>query len=355
MILPESRTIEWIKDVAARNGASDIGLVEKTIRAFSLLEGLVRSGCPLVFKGGTALMLHFGSTKRLSIDIDIICPPGTDIEKYIHSFAGEYGFSDAELVERRSRTCVPKTHAKFNYQVAYSSEIQTDKILLDVLFEDIRYSNLVQMPIRSPFIKTDEEDTYVSIPSLEDFLGDKLTAFAPNTTGIPFFKGDRDCSMEIIKQMFDVASLFDMVEDYSVTSGTYRNFAKVELAYRYLNLNVQDALKDTIRTAMIICTRGFGHEQEYRWLLDGMSRIRNFIHSRGYSPEMAITDASKAAYVASCILADRRKPKKFNPGDVAPLKEKMISLPLSPKLVKLKKTHPEAFFFWSEIQDMAVI
>ena len=50
MILSESRTADWIRDAAAKNGAADIGLVEKTIRAFSLLEALVNADCPLVFK-----------------------------------------------------------------------------------------------------------------------------------------------------------------------------------------------------------------------------------------------------------------------------------------------------------------
>ena len=48
-------------------------------RALSLLESLVRSGCPFVFKGGTALMLHLDTSRRLSIDVDIVCPPGLDI------------------------------------------------------------------------------------------------------------------------------------------------------------------------------------------------------------------------------------------------------------------------------------
>jgi hypothetical protein len=68
MIHPDSRTIEWIKQVAAENKFSDIALIEKSIRAFSLLESLVLSGCPFVFKGATALMLHMDSAKRLSIE-----------------------------------------------------------------------------------------------------------------------------------------------------------------------------------------------------------------------------------------------------------------------------------------------
>ena len=84
MIHPDSRSLEWMQQVARENKFNDITLIEKTIRAFSLLESLVRSGCPFVFKGGTSLMLHLNSAKRLSIDIDIICPPGTDIEQFIH-------------------------------------------------------------------------------------------------------------------------------------------------------------------------------------------------------------------------------------------------------------------------------
>lgn len=49
-------------------------LAEKVIRALLLLEGMTKQKLYFVIKGGTALMLHFNSTKRLSIDIDIILP-----------------------------------------------------------------------------------------------------------------------------------------------------------------------------------------------------------------------------------------------------------------------------------------
>lgn len=38
--------------------------------------------------------------------------------------------------------------------------------------------------------------------------------------------------MEICKQLFDVASLFDIVGDSSVTAETFNKFAMVELQYR---------------------------------------------------------------------------------------------------------------------------
>lgn len=128
MINPKSRSLEWITEAARQIGVHDIALVEKTIRAFSLLEALTRSGCPFIFKGGSSLMLHLNTSKRLSIDIDIICPPGTVIEEYLSQYAEEYGFGNVELVERISRTDVPKQHAKFYYEVSYPSNGGQDKI-----------------------------------------------------------------------------------------------------------------------------------------------------------------------------------------------------------------------------------
>ena len=58
MILKESRELEWIQELRSRYLFTNPTLIEKTIRAFSLLEALSVSGCPFVFKGGTALMLQ---------------------------------------------------------------------------------------------------------------------------------------------------------------------------------------------------------------------------------------------------------------------------------------------------------
>ncbi len=84
MIKPECFTHQWCEEIARRLNYNDTQLIEKVVRALSLLEMLVQSGCPFHFKGGTATMLLLGDfTNRLSIDIDIICPPGTVIDKYL--------------------------------------------------------------------------------------------------------------------------------------------------------------------------------------------------------------------------------------------------------------------------------
>jgi len=355
MIHPDSRTIEWMKLAAAENKFSDIALIEKSIRAFSLLESLVLSGCPFVFKGGTALMLHLDSAKRLSIDIDIICPPGTNIEEFIQKYAWEYGFGDVKLVERVTPHNIPKTHAKFFYQVTYVTNTETECILLDVLFEDIHYHDIVQLPIQSRFLKLKGELVMVYLPCKADMLGDKLTAFAPNTTGIPYFKGEKDCSMEIIKQLFDVASLFDVTNDLTVVAETFKKFAAIELQYRNLDpKNIAQVLDDIYQTSLCICLRGQVDSDTFKLLQTGTKRIQSFIHSEKYNIDSAITNASKAAYLSALIANGITAAEHFDPQNIEPLRYAVINEPLNTKLNKLKKSNIEAFFYWNEINKMKI-
>ncbi|MDR0863481.1 MAG: nucleotidyl transferase AbiEii/AbiGii toxin family protein [Candidatus Symbiothrix sp.] len=345
MIQPESRSIEWLHKVATENNFTNITMIEKTIRAFSLLESLALSGYPFVFKGGTALMLHLNSSKRLSIDIDIICPPETDIEQYLSKNADKYGFIDIKLVGRKTSHHVPKSHAKFYYQVTYNTNSATDCILLDVLFEDTHYKNIVQLPIESKFLKTDGEKVFVNVPSIADMLGDKLTAFAPNTTGIPYYKGEKMCSMEIIKQLYDIASLFDISNDLTVTSDTFHKFASVELAYRNLNQNdITQVLDDIFNTSLCISLRGIIEPEYFALLQNGIKRIQDFIFSERYDIDSAIINASKTAYLATLLKHNLTKIEKY--ADYQQVTNLTISTPFNTKLNKLKKSNPEAFFYW---------
>jgi hypothetical protein len=142
----------------------------------------------------------------------------------------------------------------------------------------------------------------VNIPSKADMLGDKLTVFAPNTTGIPYFKGKKDCSMEIIKQLFDIASLFDVTEDLTVVSETFRKFASVELQYRNLDPeNIILVLDDIYQTSLCICLKGPLKPDTFNLLQMGIKRIRSFIHSEKYNIDSAIINASKVAYLSVLI------------------------------------------------------
>lgn len=299
-------------------------------------------------------MLHLKSAKRLSIDIDIICPPGTHIEDYLNVYSSEYGFGDVELVERVSRTEVPKKHAKYYYQVSYPVGNRREKILLDVLFEENQYSRVVSLPIESPFLKTEGEAVMVNLPSCQDMLGDKLTAFAPHTTGIPFFKGEKDCSMEINKQLFDIASLFDLTDDLTITTETFRRLAAIELSYRKADSSrIQDVLDDIFSTSRCICLRGMERPEEYKLLQGGISKVRSFIHSeRNYSLDDAIVNASKAAYLSKLIEGGVSEVHHFDPERQQELADATIAEPLPTKFNKFKKSNIEAFYYWNEIQKL---
>ena len=138
MISKDCFTAAWIDNKSKELQYNDKNIIEKVIRAFSLLDMLAQSGCPSHFKGGSCLMLLLKDRRhRLSIDIDIICPPGTDIEQYLKAYK-DYGFIDYKSVERIQRgTDIPKTHSKFFYQVSFIDDSdRQESILLDVLNEN---------------------------------------------------------------------------------------------------------------------------------------------------------------------------------------------------------------------------
>lgn len=345
-------TIKWINKLSKDNRKVDKILVEKVIRALLLLEGLVKQNLPFVFKGGTALMLHLKSTKRLSIDIDIILPQKQiNFEDNLDIIVKEQGFIRKELQQRESKSKIIKEHYKFYYEPIHKSNIKEDYVLLDILIEKINYAETIQLPIQSVFVPIKDDSLFVNVPSLEDLLGDKLTAFAPNTTGIPYFKKEDSMSMEIIKQLYDIGNLFDQVNNLNTIKATFNIFAKTEIAYRNdLSLTEQDVLEDIYQTSLCIVTRGADGKGDFEQLQKGIQSITNFIFSESYHLEKAITHASKAAYLSTSIKYDVNVLEKFK--DPLDLKDWEISNPMNTKLNKLKKSNPEAFFYWYKIYEL---
>lgn len=352
MINQQEISIDWINSVSKTNRNADKILVEKVIRALLLLEGLVKEKLPFVFKGGTALMLHLNSTKRLSIDIDIILPQTHEnLEQILDKVAEKQGFIRKELQHRSALTKIKKEHYKFFYTPLHKSNKEEEYVLLDILFEEVNYSKIVQLPIQSIFVPIKETPLLVDVPCLEDLLGDKLTAFAPNTTGIPYFKKEDSMSMEIIKQLYDIGNLLDMVNDMNVIKETVYRFAATELIYRNTEgLTAADVLEDIYQTSLCIASRGTDGKGDFEQLQLGIRRIGSFIFSENYHIEKAIIHASKAAYLATLIKYDASNLEKF--GNPLEMKDWFIDEPLNNKLNKLKKSNPEAFFYWHKIFEL---
>lgn len=355
MIDQEKISSDWIQHVSKKHRKADPILVEKVIRALLLLEGLVKVKLPFVFKGGTALMLHFHSTKRLSIDIDIILPDKVmDIEAVLQKIVEIQGFTRVKLQHREKRSDIDKAHYKLFYLPIRDSAKEEESVLLDILFEQVHYSNLIQLPIESSFLPQHGEPLMVDIPSIEDLLGDKLTAFAPNTTGISYFKGNNSMSMEIIKQLYDIGSMFDVFQDIQVMKKTFGTFAVSELAYRKQDgVTAEDVMEDIFQTSLSIATRGKDGKANFEELQNGIQRIRSFIFSENYHLEKAITHATKAAYLATILKYDTASIERFTPS--INMQEWIIEQPFNTSVNKLKKSNPEAFFYWYKMYELSKI
>jgi len=344
-------SLEWINKVSKANRATDKILVEKVIRALLLLEGLVLQEVPFVFKGGTALMLHLNSSKRLSIDIDIIISKQiSGLEQHLEIVGKKQNFNRIEFQYRETESKIEKVHYKFYYTPLHKTNKDEEYILLDILFEKAQYQKIIEFPIQSKFIPIIGEPTVVRLPSIEDLLGDKLTAFAPNTTGIPYLKKEDSMSMEIIKQLYDIDTLFDKATDLEIVKETFYQFTETELSYREKNGTAEDVLEDIYQTALCIATRGTEGNGNFDELLLGIKRIAGFIFSETYHIEKAIISASKAAYLAILIKSNLNSIEKFN--NPLQMKDWTISEPLNSKLNKLKKSNPEAFFYWYKIFEI---
>ena len=352
MINQKEISIEWLNQVSKNNRNADKILVEKVIRALLLLEGLVKKNLPFVFKGGTALMLHFNSTKRLSIDIDIILPQKNEkLEELLDAIAKEQGFLRKESQHRNTQSKIVKEHYKYYYTPLHKTNKDEEYVLLDILFEEVNYSKVISLPIQSGFIPIIDDPLLVNVPSLEDILGDKLTAFAPNTTGIPYFKKEDSMSMEIIKQLYDVGNLLELVSDTEIIKTAFYRFATAELAYRDTNgITPADVLEDIYQTALCIASRGTDGNGNFEELQKGIQRIGSFIFSESFQIEKAISLASKAAYLSALIKYDATTVEKYK--SPSQIKEWLIAEPLNSKLNKLKKSNPEAFFYWYKIYEM---
>ena len=349
MIHEDSLKEKWIIDIAKQHKSDPI-LVEKVVRALSLLEHLQNSKLEFIFKGGTALMLLFKEPKRFSIDIDIIVSKKPDnMEEVLDTVLESSDFVDYNIDERQSKSNIEKEHYKFYYTPVTNARAEQEYILLDVLYEESHYGEYTNgIEIKSPFIKSEGENVKVTVPIPEAILGDKLTAFAPNTTGVPY---GREKEVEIIKQLFDVGHLFDMVKDITIVSEVFTQFAQTELAYRELKeLNKDDVLNDIFQTALLMGTRGKSGLGDYNELQKGVQNIKNYIFSENFHIERAMIPASKAAYIAIMLQKERIEIAHFtNPMEV---KDWMLEQPFETRLNKLKKSNPEAFFYWYKISEL---
>jgi hypothetical protein len=336
MILHENFSEEHIRELQ-RISRRDPILLERTVYAFGLLEAIARVGLPFVFKGGTSLILLMDKPRRLSTDIDIIVAPGTDIDYYIDEASKIFPFLRVEEQIRIGRSNIEKRHFKFTYD----SHIGGHElyILLDVLFEEHHYEKIVERQIKNDLLITEPEYLNVMLPSRSCVLGDKLTAFAPHTTGILL---NQHKNMEIMKQFYDVSSLLDEFEDFEDVRKTYFNVVASEIGYRGIEATAEDCLKDTYEAALCIASRGKLFSEDYPTYVKAIQDLRGHIYAENYSPEIAVGSAAKIIYAVSCLMNHQTYEKVE---DYVEFVEKKIVHKDLQSLKYLKKANPLGYAY----------
>jgi hypothetical protein len=342
MINDQTYSIEWILDLKQKLGKKvDAKLIEKVVYALAFLEQLKVNGLEFIFKGGTALLLATEVPKRFSIDIDIITQESeADIVAILDKIVESGIFTKWQDDNKRKHTPdAPLGHFKMYYNSVVDTGAE-EPILLDVLYTSNPYPETKEIPIKHDWINTSGEIPSVTMPTFASILGDKLTAFAPKTTGILYSKNR---PVEIIKQLYDIAFLFDNITDLAVVITSYTKVVTEEIGFRKLQLTPNEVLTDTFQACHELALRS-GTSPEFKQLFLGIRNFTNFTIAPFHIDEATVATA-KVAYLTKLMkIGNAAQIERYE--NTAQIKEWLIEDPEYNKLNKLKKNNPEAFYYW---------
>lgn len=340
MILDKSIHPDWVYSKTSEFHADPI-IVEKVIRALLLLESLQTSGLDFIFKGGTSLMLMIQEPRRFSIDIDIIIEnKAQDIEAILDKVIAGTDFIKWEQHQRNAKSTIEKAHFKLFYNPVTEQEGNINNILLDVVFEDNPYVSTQEIEVSHFLVSESGEPIKVITPTLSAILGDKLTAYGPNTTGVPLTK-----PKEVLKQIYDIASIFDRLE---TLEGVKENFIKVahgELTYKGFEPdNFQVIIDDIIECSYNFCSHGRIDKNVFKTMQSGVKQLSGFIYGDKFREAQAQIAVAKASYIVKQIERNNIAIDRFNAS--ADMGSWVISDYSYSALNKLKKHNLEAFHYW---------
>ena len=352
MISGSCYTREHLEAQQALLERGDLNLLDKCIHALALLCNLTQTGMPFLFKGGTSLLLHLPKIRRLSIDIDIISPADdTTLEAAVNQIATLPPFVRHEEDERGVRGLPARRHFKFFYPSAATGN--QEYVLLDVVLEGNCNLASVEKPVSCEFLDM-EQEVSVQTLTLEALLGDKLTAFAPHTIGVPFqTAAGISRTMQVVKQLYDIGELFNEINDLAAVKAAYEDSFQLENGYHGARYSMNNALEDTKHVALQICLDGVrgGNPDALitGQIKDGVGRLRDhLIRDRlRWNTDVKIM-AAKAyllvTYVGGGVelTSDRLR---YVPTEEMLDFVRRYDLPKHPHLNSLKQTVPEAFYY----------
>lgn len=347
MIKKESYSSAWLDAKVKEYDATSYDLAEKMMHAFMLLEQLKLKGLDFIFKGGTALVLMTEEFHRFSKDIDIVIPEEPkNLKEIFDAIVADTDFIKWEESERQNDEFnVPKKHFKFYYPENKPTKYEKP-ILLDIIFVESTYPATRSAQIKHPLLITEDPHTEVIIPTFDSITGDKLTAFAPNTVGIPIGKNKE---IEIAKQLFDLHLLFDKIDSHAHVDEAFDRTAQMCVNAYQTKFTTLQVYEDIIETSYTICMMGKHNVPVYNEIKIGVTGLSQYLSKKtkfGYN--IAILASSRITYLVACLMKGV-EPKKLDWQKVSPddLKNKKIDHEKYWALNKsLKAGYPEAWYYW---------
>jgi len=344
---------EHIEQLKERYGG-DPALHEKCIHAFALLTHLSATGIDFVFKGGSSLLLHVEPIRRLSIDIDVMSHAGAgQLNKGVDTIAHAAPFIRWEEDQRGSRGLPMRRHFKFFFKSLVSQ--REDHVILDVVEEDQCNLATELKEIDFAFFKT-ASTCQVKVLTVDALLGDKLTAFAPNTLGVPYVThSGRSMTMQVVKQLFDVGVLFDVAQDFDAVRTAFAASYELEKTYRDQDHSREDVLDDIVSTGLGICgfnLKGVPKFEHLSKIQDGVRRLQNHLLIDPFQMDRgAKIAASKAVLLASALkqgIAIDFETYTAAPAQIDRLRDAQLPTAMA-KYARLKQILPDAFHYLSKV------
>jgi len=344
--------LKWIKEIQKKNDRLNPVFIENTIYAFELLSELTKLDIDFVFKGGTSLILHLAEPKRLSTDIDIV---------------GEF---DLKILDKicqnnprfKSYKPAKRYHAKDmikNFEFYYDTvipDIGEQFVLLDIIFDKPCHPAVGTREIKSPLFESDET-LNAQVPSIESLLGDKLTAFAPDTIGIPLID-DTFRPVNNIKQLYDISVLFDAAEDLKIVYKSYLSNHKQNCKIRNQEFEIIETLNDTIDTCLLLSSSGLkkaGRDKKLNLLELGCDLLNQYLISDIFSTQLSKIHAAKVALIAAILKKKRFEFElekfKYSKNKLKQLEDAKLS-GIYTSLEKLKAIDAEAYYYWHLVSQI---
>jgi hypothetical protein len=359
MFPPSTYTRAWADEKRRELGNCDPVLLEKCVHALTLLGLLAESGLPFIFKGGTSLLLHLPQISRLSIDIDIVSPATDDeLNRVVQKIGKLTPFIRAVESERdknSERESLPRRrHFKFFFRSERAKDGEA-AVLLDVVQEKECPHVTVQRPIRTSFL-VPEREIAVTLPTIESLLGDKLTAFAPTTTGVRLRRsnGSPGDVMQVAKQLFDVGVLFAHAANFAEITRVYDGVQAQEASYRGNAHTREETLTDTLNACLGATALKPAHYAVFPdtpLLLDGFNKLRGHLTDPKFDTEKRRVLAARAGLLAAYLQSGRSldlETIRYTQSEMQLDNLRAASLRGHPHdwLDRIKPTNPEAYHYW---------